>query len=166
VETVRVELEALRRAGAGVGYGRAWQMLLMTSSTRVLNSRLHLASDDVAGNIWLALLPGASPAPPPPPPEGALGGLEKLAAAQAVAAGAQEALRERVAAVEGALGALAEKFVDSQALENLSGQVLELRSTVAALREAAARNSGRGFHSFPFQLNLGSSVHCITQLNS
>ena len=25
---------------------------------------------------------------------------------------------------------------------------------------------GRGLHSFPFQLNLSSSVHHITQLNS
>jgi len=33
-------------------------------------------------------------------------------------------------------------------------------------RRFAARHGGRGLHSFRFQLNLSSSVHRVTQLNS
>jgi len=34
------------------------------------------------------------------------------------------------------------------------------------LAAAAGPAQGRGLHSFPFQLNMSSSVHRITQLNS
>jgi len=40
----------------------------------------------------------------------------------------------------------------------------ELWTELLALGGAGA--GGRGLHSFPFQLNLSSSVHRITQLNS
>jgi len=32
------------------------------------------------------------------------------------------------------------------------------------MRKATAAAPGRGLHSFPFQLNLSSSVHIVTQL--
>jgi hypothetical protein len=31
---------------------------------------------------------------------------------------------------------------------------------------AKSNHSGRGLHSFPFQLNLSTSAHRVTQLNS
>ena len=34
------------------------------------------------------------------------------------------------------------------------------------LTRLAASVMGRGLHSFPIQLNLSSSVHCVTRLGS
>jgi hypothetical protein len=39
-------------------------------------------------------------------------------------------------------------------------------ASLAALRERLVRIGGRGLHSFPYQLNLSTSFHRVTQLHS
>jgi hypothetical protein len=46
-------------------------------------------------------------------------------------------------------------------------RALKIRITALGVWDAGGRGgAGRGLHSFPFQLNLRTSVHSVTQLDS
>ena len=48
----------------------------------------------------------------------------------------------------------------------MAGGIYQALLAATAAVAASGRPGTRGLHSFPFQLNLSSSDHLITQLNS